>query len=370
MSYAAARINLETELKQAVKDGGLTVRNAAGLGCHTFAHGDALQRAVMLPQDLRPFLAERGIELRLTRHGSGPDYWTLENAAAAMAEQEQWHDGTRAEYQDQLQQAAVIGGLVILNPRTCLPIRTEQVHTYWELVTPESVNNWLEKQGAPYRWSVPRPEVKLEPQDEASSPASDSDSFPWPRVMHGQRVWKLSEAIDEIARALEWHSSQRDRLMAQAVKDATADVLVLRDLYAGGIMKRGDHMSELLDYVFSRDMNAWLDSIGAPFAYRLPEAEPVPEPQDATSAPVAGSASNDATPDPERRLALLRALGGSATYRRNEWKFTGIAALVASEKSEGRKRSDEKTIRADLKEAAQNELDAKRAGFGSGLGQR
>lgn len=97
---------------------------------------------------------------------------------------------------------------------------------------------------------------------------------------------------------------------------------------------------------------------------------PAPEPQTATPAPVADSASNDARPDPERRLALLRALGGSATYRRNEWKFTGIAALVASEKSEGRKRSDEKTIRADLKEAAQNELEARRAGFGAGLGQR
>ena len=49
MSYAAARINLETELKQAVKDGALTVRNASGLGPHTFAHGDALQRAVLIP---------------------------------------------------------------------------------------------------------------------------------------------------------------------------------------------------------------------------------------------------------------------------------------------------------------------------------
>ena len=256
MSYAAARINLETELKQAVKDGALTVRNASGLGPHTFAHGDALQRAVLIPSlDLGPFLNARGIELRLTPHGNGPDYWTLENAAAAIAEQEQWHGGTRAAFQDQLQQAADTGALLILDPRTCLPTLSKQVRTFYEFVTPESVNNWLEKQDAPYRWSVARPEVK-------------------------------------------------------------------------------------------------------------------PEPQAGTSAPVADSASNDATPDPERRLALLRALGGSATYRRNEWKFTGIAALVASEKSEGRKRSDEKTIRADLKEAAQNELEARRAGFGAGLGQR
>ena len=255
MSYAAARINLETELKQAVKDGALTVRNAAGLGRHTFAHGDALQRAVMLPQDLRPFLAERGIELRLTQHGNGPDLWTLENAAAAIAEQEQWHDGARGSLESALLEAASSRALVVRNPHTDLPKTDGDVRAFYELVTPSDVNAWLEKQDAPYRWSVARPEVK-------------------------------------------------------------------------------------------------------------------PEPQAGTSAPVADSASNDATPDPERRLALLRALGGSATYRRNEWKFTGIAALVASEKSEGCKRSDEKTIRADLKEAAQNEREARRAGFGAGLGQR
>lgn len=94
------------------------------------------------------------------------------------------------------------------------------------------------------------------------------------------------------------------------------------------------------------------------------------QPQAATPAPVAGIATNNATPDPERRLARLRALGGDAIYRRGEWKITGISALVASEKGEGRKRCDEKTIRADLKEAAESEREAKRANAFSGLGQR
>ena len=179
----------------------------------------------------------------------------LENAAAAIAEQEQWHDGARGSLESALLEAASSRALVVRNPHTDLPKTDGDVRAFYELVTPSDVNAWLEKQDAPYRWSVARPEVK-------------------------------------------------------------------------------------------------------------------PEPQAGTSAPVADSASDDATPDPERRLALLRALGGSATYRRNEWKFTGIAALVASEKSEGCKRSDEKTIRADLKEAAQNEREARRAGFGAGLGQR
>ena len=154
MAYAAAHIKLKNELPQAVRDGLLRVRNPAGLGLHTFPHGDALKRAVLIPDtDLAPFLNERGIELRLTPHGSGPDYWTMENAAAAMQEQLNWHDGTRAEFQDQLQAGAQAGGLVIREPRTCLPIDSPNARTYWELVTPADVNAWLESLGAPYRWS-------------------------------------------------------------------------------------------------------------------------------------------------------------------------------------------------------------------------
>ena len=82
------------------------------------------------------------------------------------------------------------------------------------------------------------------------------------------------------------------------------------------------------------------------------------------------ASGKDQTPDPERRLTRLRELGGSATYARCEWKFKGTSALVESEKAEGRKRSAEKTIRADLKMAAQSESDEKKAGIYKGLGQR
>lgn len=154
-SYGAARINLEMELKQAVADRVLMVRNPAGLGRHTFPVGDALQRAVLIPNlDLEPFLAERGIELRLTPHGSGPVYWTLENAAAALQEQEGWHNGTRADFQDQLQEAAQRGEVVIRDPHTCLPTSSKDARTYWEYVMPADVNAWLEKMEAPYRWNA------------------------------------------------------------------------------------------------------------------------------------------------------------------------------------------------------------------------
>ena len=122
-------------------------------------------------------------------------------------------------------------------------------------------------------------------------------------------------------------------------------------------------------FIRDNDLPARHETEFAPHPATEPGA-PVPKPQAAAPAPVAGIATNNATPDPERRLARLRALGGDAIYRRGEWKITGISALVASEKGEGRKRCDEKTIRADLKEAAENERDAKRANAFAGLGQR
>ena len=175
-SYAATRINLDKELPRAVHDGQLKVRNHAGLSPHTFPHGASLQSAVVLPQDLRSFLAERSIELRLTPHGSGPDYWTLENAAAAIAEQEQWHDGARGSLENALLEAASSRALVVRHPHTDLPRTDGDVRVFYELVTPSDVNAWLEKQGAPYRWRVARPEMKPEPQAATPAPVSDSAS--------------------------------------------------------------------------------------------------------------------------------------------------------------------------------------------------
>lgn len=64
--------------------------------------------------------------------------------------------------------------------------------------------------------------------------------------------------------------------------------------------------------------------------------------------------------EPQRRLRILRKLGGSATYRMGEWRFTGVSRLVEHEK--GKPRSSEKTIRDDLREASEAESRARRAG--------
>lgn len=281
MDYAAARINLEDELKLAVRDGLLRVRNPAGLGFHTFPHGDALQRAVLIPHtDLEPFLNERSIELRITPHGNGPDYWTLENAAAAMQEQLNWHDGTRAEFQDQMQEAAQSGALVILNPRTCLPpIRTERVRTYWEYVTPASVNAWLANLKAPYRWS-PAPPLVTVPHK------SPRDFKPWETLVPFfepiNGVYMYQQAAREIADGEGWDDSKLaafESEMANAVNDGS---LPIRSRKTGMVISPDS--LDALALVTVDDVNEWLESKRVPYRWKLktqPQAAHMetPEPQ-------------------------------------------------------------------------------------------
>lgn len=152
--YGAARLNLDEKLRQAVESGALIVRNESGLGRHEFPYGDALNRAVIMTQDLRPFLEEYGIELRLIAEGNGPTYWTITNAATAIAEQLGWHQGARGTLQDQMLEAANRRELTVRDPHTNLPVHGGKVREYNELVMPVDVNRWIEKQGAEYRWEA------------------------------------------------------------------------------------------------------------------------------------------------------------------------------------------------------------------------
>jgi hypothetical protein len=67
-------------------------------------------------------------------------------------------------------------------------------------------------------------------------------------------------------------------------------------------------------------------------------------------------------PDPQRRLAALRALGGDVKWRRGKWSVTHIVKLENKERDESRPRASQKTIRADLLEAAEAEAKAAREG--------
>ena len=99
-AYGFARVNLDEELRKAVTAGLLKVRDPLTHGPHTFTHGFALQSAVGKVSDLRAFLADRGMGVRVAsaphgasaptaalvaEHGAAPPPPTTLNPAAGNA---------------------------------------------------------------------------------------------------------------------------------------------------------------------------------------------------------------------------------------------------------------------------------------------
>lgn len=154
MLYGAARYNLERELAERVRNGTLIVRNRAGLGLLENAIGNTLLQGVMFPHEISGLLNERGIELRITPYGSGPEFWTLDNAALEISRQEGWQGDERALLLDEMTDAATHGALVVRHPHPDLPANKGAVRTYYEITTPDQINRWLESTHSAFRWNL------------------------------------------------------------------------------------------------------------------------------------------------------------------------------------------------------------------------
>ena len=154
LSRAGAENNFEEELEKMVDADTLKVRDPLTLGRHTFPTGEALRRAVLLPDvDVRPLLALFHIGLRLTPFGTGPTHWTIENAAAAIGAEHGFHVGTVRTLTEQMAGAAIDRSLVVRHPQTGLRFHADKVRVFYDLVTPADVNAWLGKGAAGYRWN-------------------------------------------------------------------------------------------------------------------------------------------------------------------------------------------------------------------------
>ncbi len=160
-------------------------------------------------------------------------------------------------------------------------------------------------------------------------------------------IFPFTQVAREIGLAEGWSPVQIKALDSDMLAAIRNGSLQTRSSLTG--LPNGDLADIVLHLVHSDDVNNWLKGKGLDYRWSAPTAQP---------------------PDPERRLARLRTLGGTSTYSRGKWSIKGIAELVKIEKAECRSRCDEKTIRADLKNASQSERDAKTAGFSAGLGQR
>lgn len=62
-NYGFSRVGLDSELELAVKNGTLPVKNPLTFGPHTYPVGNALRSALVTVDDLRGFVAERGLSV-------------------------------------------------------------------------------------------------------------------------------------------------------------------------------------------------------------------------------------------------------------------------------------------------------------------
>ncbi len=109
------------------------------------------------------------------------------------------------------------------------------------------------------------------------------------------------------------------------------------------------------------EFGAWVAALG----WSVPDEFPWVAP-----ATAAESVPTVVLPEPQRRLAALRLLGGDVKWWKCDWAITRIGKLVAQEKASGFARSSQKTISGDLKDAAEAEKRegdpaTRRAGWGA-----
>jgi hypothetical protein len=129
-------------------------------------------------------------------------FFTIEEAAKALGEQEGMHDGARKSLLKRMMEAARDGTLTVRDPHTDLPFRPAEVHGYYELVTPADVNAWLAGCGVEYRWNAPAGEPEPAPNEAraAGEPTLGAEGS-------AQRRARLAR--------------RRDELKAQGVRDYT-----------------------------------------------------------------------------------------------------------------------------------------------------
>ena len=206
MVQALAVQEIRKELQRMVDAGTLQVLNPLTMGPHSLPRGNALDEAVLLPWSLRPLMESRGIELHLLEAGNGPEFWTIGNAAREVGRTQGWTQASTATLCRQMLEAAVASELDVRHPHTDLPIpRSERANVcdYYELVTRDDVNRWLESIRAPYRWAT---------NGEAASGSTERDSrlddaANKRETDRGRRVKRAALIADNIAR---WPTIERD----------------------------------------------------------------------------------------------------------------------------------------------------------------
>jgi hypothetical protein len=260
-------------------------------------------------------------------HGTGPEKWTIDYAANALATKEGWHQGARDSFVQRMTEAAKSGALVVRDPHTDLPYRPEVIRAWYDLVSVSDVDAWLEAQRVPYRLGDATPEA----QKASAAPAVVARG--------GQVLWELRTAIDALARQRGWSEYERGEFLRRAVKAATTGALVTRNQSLDGAPIRGDRDAGIASvgcYVFTKDLNAWLKDVeNVPHIMLREEAELLREEAQPLRPPQTQTAQEDAILQKLSQLgyepkALPKPKAGLAGVKAKVRRELGSGALFQS----------------------------------------
>jgi hypothetical protein len=142
-----------------------------------------------------------------------------------------------------LQHAVLRAELQAIDPVTLEPLEWRAGDSPdWAVVTLASLTNYLKRK------EVGGVSVEKLPTAEE------------PRRVGGQYIWKLWDAIDELARQQDWPIFLRNRWRAYADEDARAGKLVVRD-HDDGSPSLASRLPHLTDHCFTSDLNKWLENV-------------------------------------------------------------------------------------------------------------
>lgn len=183
LRHASTVTKIKAELIRAVNSGALAVKDPDTLGEHTFPIGDALNRAFVSVDDLREFVAGRGLsvsfQFSINEDGGSTTFRATQEeydamAAGKQAQGDERHKrghysmyeaaevlaaansigGAEAFLKNRMRPAVESGALMLLDPIDGGPVTGRLCRPYDDWVTPKAIDEWLAGAGFTYRWPV------------------------------------------------------------------------------------------------------------------------------------------------------------------------------------------------------------------------
>lgn len=197
---------IRTKARDAFERGTLEFHDPGSFARIGYDPGDALWGMQIRASAFAGFANEHGLPFVVRPHGSGPTHWTLERAAQSLGDQLKRHQSAVETLTKQFEEAARRGELRVRHPHN-REIRISKgsaklasVCHYYELVTRDDVNEWLQRDSAGCTWEQPQappdPPIALIPDKSLSGPRQRAADWKAEGLRIAQRIYRRDRDAD------------------------------------------------------------------------------------------------------------------------------------------------------------------------------